>query len=84
MTSKKIKQKARELEPVLRVGKNGLDPSVVSEINKQLKKKRLIKIKFLRSAFGEKDKKEVFSELASKIEGKIIMKTGFVLVLQKE
>jgi RNA-binding protein len=84
MTSAELKRKARELEPVIHVGKNGLNLSVVSEIKKQLKKKRLIKIKFLRSALGDKDKREVFSELASEVDGKIILKTGFVLVLQKE
>ncbi|MBD3249597.1 RNA-binding protein [Candidatus Woesearchaeota archaeon] len=84
MTSKDIKKKAKELEPVIRIGKNGLNEPVVEEIKKQLKKKRLIKVKFLRSALEDKDKKEAFSELASKIDGKIVLKTGFVLVLQKE
>ncbi|MGB9636673.1 MAG: YhbY family RNA-binding protein, partial [Thermoplasmata archaeon] len=40
-------QKLNELEATVRVGKNGLTLSVINEIKKQLKKRKVIKIKFL-------------------------------------
>lgn len=76
-------EKAKKLEPVLRIGKNGLTSGVVEEIKKQLKKKKLIKVKFLKAALEEKNRKEFAKEIAEKTDGELIHQVGFVVVLYK-
>ncbi|NQV08324.1 YhbY family RNA-binding protein [Candidatus Woesearchaeota archaeon] len=76
-----LKEKARYLEPVMRIGKNGLTEGTIIEIKKQLKKKKLIKIKFLRAFLGNNDKKQAAKEISEKTESIIIDQVGFVVVL---
>ena len=83
-STKELKSKAMVLDPIIIVGKSGLTDSAVKEIKIQLKKRKLIKIKFLRSIVKEKGKKELAQELADRTDSKIIMKVGFVVVLYKE
>src|SRR3989338_9172241 len=67
-----LRERARSLEPVLRLGKNGLSEGALKEMIIQLKQKRLIKIKLLKSILEGKDKKTLAREIAEK--------TGAVLV----
>lgn len=83
-STKELKSKAMELDPIIIVGKSGLTDSAIKEIKVQLKKRKLIKIKFLRTIVKEKGKKELAEELAEKTDSRIIMKVGFVVVLYKE
>ncbi len=82
--NKKLKEKAKTLEPVIRIGKNGLTESTVKEIKKQLNKKKLIKVKFLRAFISDKNKKEVAKEIAQKTNSQLIDLVGFVIVLYKD
>ena len=81
---KELKKKAHGLNHILTIGKSGLTEPVIKEVKKKLKQKKLIKIKFLKSALDKKDKKELFKELAEKTNSKIIHKVGFVVVLYKK
>lgn len=76
-----LRDKARNIEPLLRIGKNGLTPGVVHEIINQLKKKRLVKIKLLKAFIEGRDKKEAARELAEKTEALLVQQVGFVVVL---
>ncbi len=68
--------------PVLvRIGKAGITPTVIEEIKKQLKKRKIIKIKFLPGHAKGKNKKEFAAELAKETGAKIISQIGFVVVL---
>lgn len=78
---KALKEKGRYLEPVIRIGKKGLTKEIIIEISKQLKKKKLIKVKFLRSFLENNDRKEASKEIADKTDSKIIEQVGFVVVL---
>lgn len=84
MTSKrKLINKAKLLVPIVRIGKGGITESMISEIKRQLKDKKLVKIKLLRSALT-KDRKEIAKELASKTNSELIQLVGFVVVLHKK
>ena len=83
MASKLIEQ-AKLLEPIIRIGKSGLTAGVVEEIKKQLKKRKLIKIKFLRAALEKKDRKKLAKEIAEKTGAELVQQVGFVVVLQKK
>ena len=84
LDNKKLKEKAKALEPVIRIGKNGLTESTIKEIKKQLNKKKLIKIKLLRAFISDKNKKEVAKEIAQKTNSHLIDLVGFVIVLYKD
>jgi RNA-binding protein YhbY len=44
-----LRKKAISLNAQIRIGKNGINENIINEINKQLLKHKLIKIKFLKS-----------------------------------
>ena len=80
----KLKDKARSIEPVIRIGKNGLNKGAVNEINKLIRKRKLIKVKMLGACIEGKNKKELAKEIALKTESKLIQQIGNVVVLYKE
>lgn len=81
--TRELRSRAKTLEPDLRIGKNGITDSLVLEIKKQLRKKKLIKIKILKSAREGLNKKEFANELARKTESELVELVGFVFVLYK-
>ena len=84
LSNNKLKEKAKTLEPVIRIGKNGLTESTIKEIKKQLNKKKLIKVKFLRAFINNRNKKEAAKEIAQKTNSQLINLVGFVVVLYKD
>jgi len=78
-----LAEKAKKLEPILRIGKAGLNENVIEEIKRQLKENKLIKIKLLRAFIEGKDKKEIAKEIAVKTNSELINQVGFVVVLYK-
>jgi RNA-binding protein len=84
MKTNGYKEQAKLLDPIMRIGKNGLTDNTIKEIEKQLKKRRLIKIKMLRAFFEGKNKKEVAKEIAEKTNSILIDSVGFVVVLLKK
>jgi RNA-binding protein len=81
---KELKGNAKLLEPVVRIGKNGLTDEVIVQISKVLDKRRLIKIKFLRAFLENNDRKKAAEELAKKTRSLLVEQVGFVAVLYKE
>lgn len=77
-----LREKAKLLEPIIRIGKNGLTEGTLKEIEKQLKKRKIIKIKLLRSFVENKDRKEVAKEIAEKTNSILVNQVGFVIVLK--
>lgn len=78
-----LAEKGKLLEPVLIIGKNGLNESVVKEIKLQLKKKKLIKVKYLRNALGDGSRKEFANKIAEETDSELINAVGLVVVLKK-
>jgi len=83
-TTKELKSKAMNLEPIIWVGKSGITEEIIKEIKIQLQKKKLIKIKLLKSIIEKKGKKELAKNLAEKTDSRIITQVGFVVVLYKK
>ena len=80
----KLRSKAKTLEPIVRIGKNGLTEGTLNEIKLQLKKKKLIKIKLLKSFVQDKDRKELAKKVSSLTNSEIIESVGFIIVLYKK
>ncbi|MFH1642540.1 MAG: YhbY family RNA-binding protein [Nanoarchaeota archaeon] len=70
------------MEPMLRIGKKGITDEVIKEVKIMLDKKKIVKVKFLRTAIT-KNKKELIEELAIKTGSRLVKAVGFVVVLQK-
>ena len=82
----KLRQKGKALSATVQIGKNGLTAALIEELKKQLKKRKLVKVKLTKGyvdSFKEegKDKKEVVAMLAEKTNSELIYCVGFVVVL---
>ncbi len=65
------------------VGKNGVTPSLIEEVSRQLKDNRLVKVKLLRSAVEAMPREEIARELAQKAGAELIEVKGNTIVLFK-
>lgn len=73
------------IDATLQVGKNGLTKEVINEINVQLKKRKIIKIKFLKSLFtsSQNSKEDIIKEIIGSTNARLVSKVGNVLVIKK-
>lgn len=85
MIAKRIlKTEALKLAASVHIGKFGVTEGVIKEVRKQLVARKIIKIKFLKSFMGEKNKTEVAQELALKTNSEVLHRVGFTLVLYRK
>lgn len=82
--TKELRNKSKYLKPIVWIGKNGFNEEVFKEIELQLKKKELVKIKLVKSFIEEKNKKEVAEDIALKTGAQIIDLVGFMLTIYKK
>jgi RNA-binding protein len=78
-----LKSQAKNLEPVLRIGKFGLTDNIYTEVEKLLKKRKLIKIKILNNCPVE-DKDEMIETILKKSNSVLIAKIGNVFTIYRE
>jgi RNA-binding protein len=77
-----LRSKGKSLEPILRIGKNGLTDSVIEEVKILLKNRKLIKIKLLKSS--SKNKKEMINKIIENTDSELIESVGNVVVLYRK
>lgn len=83
MNKQKSRVEATGLEATLQVGKSGIE-KVVEELKKQLKIRKMVKVKILKSAFLEGDKKELAEKLADLTGSEIIEVRGNTVVYHQK
>ncbi|NTV24160.1 MAG: YhbY family RNA-binding protein [Nanoarchaeota archaeon] len=83
MDISELKQKANLLDPVLRIGKNGMNDSIYQEIDKLLRKRKLIKIKLLNNSPVE-DVDELIITVVEKTNSVLVSKVGNVFTIYRE
>ena len=71
------------IEPSLHVGKSGIE-SMAEELKKQLKLKKLIKVKFLKSAIAEGNKQDMAVKLADLTNSDLIEVRGNTAVFRRK
>ncbi len=71
------------LEPTLHVGKAGIE-GVVEELKIQLKGRKLVKVRFLRTAFIAGDKKELMQKLADLSSSELVETRGNTAVYSRK
>ncbi|MBU2561775.1 MAG: YhbY family RNA-binding protein [Nanoarchaeota archaeon] len=82
-TIKALRSKARLLEPLVRIGKNGLTDAAVLQVKRLLMKRNLVKVKFLKAFIDTNDRKEAARQLAESTGSELVDQVGFVAVLYK-
>jgi RNA-binding protein len=84
MDRKQMKIQGMELKSTVQMGKNGITETVEMEIDQQLEKKDLIKIKMLQSVGPSKYWKDDIKALTERISAEIIeIKGGTILLYRK-
>ena len=86
LTAEKIadlKKESHALKAIVQIGKNGLTQSTIDELLIHMKKRKLVKVKILKSALDEIDKDELIFSITKKTKSELILKAGFVVVLYK-
>ena len=81
--SKRFLSRAKLIEPTIRIGKSGITDSQIQEIKKQLKSRKLVKIKFLRSFIETTDKKKAVEQIAEQTNAKVVQVIGFTVTIYK-
>jgi RNA-binding protein len=78
-----LKKESHSLKPILQIGKNGLTDATMAELMVHLKKRKLVKVKLLKSVLDTIDKEELFAQITEKAKCEVILVAGFVVVLYK-
>ena len=76
-----LKSQAHHLNPVIIIGKNGLNDGAIDLINKALNKRELIKIKF--KEFKD-EKNSLSKEIIKKTNSILVGKIGHTLIIYKQ
>ena len=77
-----LKKLAHDLEPVVRIGKEGIVENVLKSISQVVKKRELIKVKILQTSEIKQDR-ELGNEIAEKTGSVYVDSIGKVLIFFK-
>lgn len=78
-----LKKESVSLDPLVNVGKSGVTDAVIEEIKKQLKDKKLVKVRILRSADAAEDLKGTGKQLAQACGAELIDVRGRTISLYR-
>ena len=84
--NKDLKKKSKTLQPLLRIGKNGVNDNIFNEVDKLLKKKNLVKIKLLNnSGIDSKEEiQETIDEFLEKTGAELVSKIGKTFTIYRK
>ncbi|WP_022819993.1 ribosome assembly RNA-binding protein YhbY [Fusobacterium russii] len=85
MNSKKrafLKKKAHDLEPIVRIGKEGLNENLIKSVLEAIDSRELIKVKILQNC--EEDKNLIYSKLMDNKEFELVGMIGRTIIIFKE
>jgi len=80
---KSMRSESTTITPNIIIGKSGLTDQVLTNINNELSKNKLVKLKILPNYISDKNKTEVFNEIIEKTGAKSVKIIGFTITLTK-
>ena len=80
---RRIKRRLSGEKPTIQIGKNGVSEKLVKEIEKQLEKKEMVKIKILQSALEGEEAREIASKIAEQTVSSLVEVRGHTFMLYK-
>ena len=84
MITEEMKSKARTMAVMLRIGKSGLTKGMLDEIRSQIKKKKLVKIKMLKSSLGGMSPSVIATEIVHTTNSELVSLVGNTIVIYKK
>ena len=80
----KLKKKSQLLSETANIGKEGLTPTVIDHIRRQLSQKKIVKVRFSQHLARSEEKKAFAQSLASAVNARLVRQVGFVVVLARK
>jgi RNA-binding protein len=78
-----VRHELKEEKPTVWVGKDGFTPQLLGEIEKQLEKNKMLKIKILKSALQQETAKAIASKAAEQAGAALVEVRGHVFILYR-
>ncbi len=78
-----VRHELKEEGPTIWVGKDGLKPTVVAEVEKQLQKEKMVKIRILRSALASDTAKAIAARTAEQVGAALVEVRGHVFIIYR-
>jgi RNA-binding protein len=78
-----VRHKLKDENPTIWIGKDGLTPQLSSEIENQLEKKKMLKIRILKSALQQETAKVIASKAAEQAGAALVEVRGHVFILYR-
>lgn len=72
-----------DLDVSLWIGKGGISEGIIAELDEQLEKKDIVKVRMLRSALATTDVEEIAHILSEKCDGRVIDTRGHTAVIAR-
>ncbi|MGB9713392.1 MAG: YhbY family RNA-binding protein [Candidatus Bathyarchaeales archaeon] len=80
---RRIKREMTQEKPTVWVGKSGVSKDLITEIEKQLEQREMVKVKILKSALDENKANAIASSIADQTGATLVEIRGHTLVLYK-
>jgi RNA-binding protein len=78
-----VRHKLKEEKPTVWVGKDGFTPQLLGEIEKQLEKNKMLKIRILKSALQQETAQTIASKAAEQAGAALVEVRGHVFILYR-
>ena len=78
-----VRHKLKYENPTIWIGKDGLTPQLSSEIEKQLNKNKMLKVKILKSALQQETAKAIASRATEQADASLVEVRGHVFILYR-
>jgi putative YhbY family RNA-binding protein len=78
-----VKRTLSEESPTILIGKNGISDEVLKEVEKQLEKREMVKVKLLGTALKEGGAKQIATRIAERIEASLVEVRGHTFMLYR-
>jgi len=78
-----VKRELGDERPTIWIGKSGISDTLIKEVEKQLDKRKMVKIKILQSAIGEHNAKQIASQIATQSQALLVETRGHTFMLYK-
>jgi RNA-binding protein len=78
-----VRYKLKDEKPTIWIGKDGLTPQLSSEIEKQLDKNKMLKVKILKSALQTETAKAIATKAAEQAGAALVEVRGHIFILYR-
>ena len=78
-----VRHELKEEGPTIWVGKDGLSPTVLTEVEKQLQRTKMVKIRILKSALAQETAKAIAARTAEQTKASLVEVRGHVFILYR-